>query len=161
MQELSCSKACGIFPNQGLDPCLLHWQADSLLLSQQGNPWLQNLEKKIYEFIFAKCLKGRKKIKFQPRKQFCCKCKLAWILSDSYPMLGLVLFYVYKYGLFTGVQVQGKIDLLIIFLSSQFAHLSTSSCWKNKTTVNETLVPYIFQKQQENVKETSETVFFF
>ena len=26
---LSCSVACGIFPDQGLNPCALHWQADS------------------------------------------------------------------------------------------------------------------------------------
>ena len=26
---LSCSTACVIFPDQGLNPCLLHWQADS------------------------------------------------------------------------------------------------------------------------------------
>ena len=25
----SCSVACGIFPDQGLNPCPLHWQADS------------------------------------------------------------------------------------------------------------------------------------
>ena len=31
------SVACGIFPDQGLASCLLQWQADSLLLSQQGN----------------------------------------------------------------------------------------------------------------------------
>ena len=36
--RLSCSKACGIFPDQGLNPCLLHWQADSLPLSHQGSP---------------------------------------------------------------------------------------------------------------------------
>ena len=30
------STACGIFPDQGLNPCLLPWQADSLLLSHQG-----------------------------------------------------------------------------------------------------------------------------
>ena len=28
----------GIFPTQGLNPCLLHWQADSLPLSHQGSP---------------------------------------------------------------------------------------------------------------------------
>ena len=28
----------GIFPTQGSNPCLLHWQADSLSLSHQGNP---------------------------------------------------------------------------------------------------------------------------
>ena len=26
---LSCSVACGIFPDQGLNPCPLRWQADS------------------------------------------------------------------------------------------------------------------------------------
>ena len=30
------STACGIFLDQGLNPCLLPWQADSLLLSHQG-----------------------------------------------------------------------------------------------------------------------------
>ena len=38
--ELSCSTACGIFLDQGSNLCLLHWQADSLLLSQQGSPVL-------------------------------------------------------------------------------------------------------------------------
>ena len=35
--ELSCSVACGISPDQGLNLCLLHWQADPLPLSHQGN----------------------------------------------------------------------------------------------------------------------------
>ena len=34
----SCFTACGIFPDQGLNLCLLHLQADSSLLSHQGNP---------------------------------------------------------------------------------------------------------------------------
>ena len=34
---LRCSMACGIFPDQGLNPCLLHWQADSLPLSHWGS----------------------------------------------------------------------------------------------------------------------------
>ena len=37
---LSCSAACGIFPDQGLNPCPLLWQADSQPLRQQGNPTL-------------------------------------------------------------------------------------------------------------------------
>ena len=36
--RLSCSGACGIFPDLGLNLCLLHWQADSLPLSCQGSP---------------------------------------------------------------------------------------------------------------------------
>ena len=34
----SCSAACGIFPDQGSNPCLLHWQADSQPLRHQGSP---------------------------------------------------------------------------------------------------------------------------
>ena len=34
----SCSVACGIFPDQGLNPCPLHWQAGSQPLRHQGSP---------------------------------------------------------------------------------------------------------------------------
>ena len=34
----SCSVACGIFPDQGSNPCALHWQADSQPLRHQGSP---------------------------------------------------------------------------------------------------------------------------
>ena len=41
---LSCSMACGIFPDQGLNPCSLHWQVDSYPLYQQGSPQLNFCE---------------------------------------------------------------------------------------------------------------------
>ena len=34
----SCSAACRIFPDQGSNPCPLHWQADSQPLRHQGSP---------------------------------------------------------------------------------------------------------------------------
>ena len=34
----SCSAACGIFPDQGSNPCPLHWQAESQPLRHQGSP---------------------------------------------------------------------------------------------------------------------------
>ena len=34
--SLSCCMACGIFPDQRSNPWLLHWQADSLPLSQRA-----------------------------------------------------------------------------------------------------------------------------
>ena len=34
----NCSTACGIFPDQGSNPCPLHWQADSQPLRHQGSP---------------------------------------------------------------------------------------------------------------------------
>ena len=33
-----CSAACGIFPDQGSNPCPLHWQGDSQPLRHQGSP---------------------------------------------------------------------------------------------------------------------------
>ena len=36
---LCCSVACPIFPDQGLNPCLLHWQAGSLPLNHRGSPY--------------------------------------------------------------------------------------------------------------------------
>ena len=38
MHRLSCSVACGIFPDQGLNLCPLHWQVDSQPLHHQGSP---------------------------------------------------------------------------------------------------------------------------
>ena len=39
---LSCSAACGILPDQGSNPCLLHWRVDSLPPRHEGSPcsWL-------------------------------------------------------------------------------------------------------------------------
>ena len=39
----SCSAACGIFPDQGSNPCPLHWQADSQPLCHQGSPPFFNI----------------------------------------------------------------------------------------------------------------------
>ena len=36
--RLSCSAACGILPDQGSNPCPLHWQSDSQPLDHQGSP---------------------------------------------------------------------------------------------------------------------------
>ena len=40
----SCSAACGILPDQGSNPCPLHWQADSQPLRHQGSPWMRFYE---------------------------------------------------------------------------------------------------------------------
>ena len=41
----SCSTACGILPDQGSNPCPLHWQADSQPLRHQGSPRPQRVLK--------------------------------------------------------------------------------------------------------------------
>ena len=43
-RRLSYSRAHGIFPDQGLNPCLLHWQSDSLPLSHLGSPQAPSLQ---------------------------------------------------------------------------------------------------------------------
>ena len=47
----SCSSACGIFPDQGWNPCLLHWQVDSLPLSHQGSPRLWHFLLDVYYIL--------------------------------------------------------------------------------------------------------------
>ena len=59
--KLSCSMTCGIFLDQGLNPCLLHWQAASLPLSHQGSLEVTFMEHLLYTSLVAqrlKCLPG-------------------------------------------------------------------------------------------------------
>ena len=62
----SCSAACGIFPDQGSNPCLLHWQADSQPPRHQGSPvlfffnvsyeeWINCSVRKMIYLGFCKC----------------------------------------------------------------------------------------------------------
>ena len=46
----SCSAACGIFPDQGSNPCPLHWQADCQPLRHQGSPPVRFL---IFTFLLS------------------------------------------------------------------------------------------------------------
>ena len=56
-----CPAKCGIFPDQGLNLCLLHWQADPSPLSHQGSPrslilsWDLELKGLRHLFIFLLC----------------------------------------------------------------------------------------------------------
>ena len=52
----SCSVACGIFPDQGSNPCPLHWQADSQPLRHQGSPLTNNFNSTITILAFASCM---------------------------------------------------------------------------------------------------------
>ena len=54
--RLGCSGACGIFPNQGLNLCPMHWQADSYPLCHQGSlcPWhLKQMLITLHYTVFA------------------------------------------------------------------------------------------------------------
>ena len=58
MHGLSCSVAYGIFPDQGLSSCPLHWPADSQPLDHQGSPispFLNALQYFIIKFVPSPC----------------------------------------------------------------------------------------------------------
>ena len=46
----SCSAARGILPDQGSNPCPLHWQADSQPLRHQGSPKISLLTSNMIHF---------------------------------------------------------------------------------------------------------------
>ena len=54
----SCSAACGIFPDQGSNPCPLHWQADSQPLRHQGSPLLVIFAARYWTHLFLNYWKG-------------------------------------------------------------------------------------------------------
>ena len=63
----SRSAACGILPDQGSNPCPLHWQADSQPLRHQGSPYFS------YSMSHVLCL------------------------SDCFLMVSLNLFYPFSF----------------------------------------------------------------
>ena len=54
----SCSAACGIFPDQGSNPCPLHWQADSQPLRHQGSPTACSYIPRILLFDLEGCFRS-------------------------------------------------------------------------------------------------------
>ena len=63
----SCSAACGIFPDQGSNPCPLHWQEDSQALHHQGSPEVIILIRKTNVQF---CLKRSQETQFQENLQY-------------------------------------------------------------------------------------------
>ena len=51
--KLSCPEACGTFPDQGSNPCSLHWQARSQPLDQQKSPDSSVLKFYMFVYFFA------------------------------------------------------------------------------------------------------------
>ena len=79
---LSCSAACGIFPDQGLNPCLLHWQVDSLSLSHlRIPPESHSYLHQIRERVICLCTQLLKKHKSTIKVNHVCKGIRTWLMS--------------------------------------------------------------------------------
>ena len=68
----SRSAACGIFPDQGSNPCPLHWQADSQPLRHQGSPE--------HRFYIAISLASS----HWPNLRDCFMCKSNWNIKEGF-----------------------------------------------------------------------------
>ena len=70
----SCSAACGIFPDQGSNPCPLLWQADSQPLRHQGSPLHGFYLANFVEYTLAILLSGfsfSSSMSYTPGSCFC------------------------------------------------------------------------------------------
>ena len=80
---LSCSAACGNFPDQGLNLCLRHWQADSWPLSHQGSP--------AELFIFSHSFKFSFISNYTTPCSVSCRANLVVMSSLQFCLFGKVL----------------------------------------------------------------------
>ena len=88
---VSCSMACGIFPDQELKLCLLHWQEDALPLSCQGKP------RTLFSWIhFTIAIRNRSLISLSP----CLRLRglLSDLLREPY-LLNRLSFLSHIFGL--------------------------------------------------------------
>ena len=95
----SCSEACGIFLDQGLNPCSLHWQADFYPLCHQGSPGAHIFlkSKHLWEKWRgqSRChsssslgrdgpwIEKKKKWEDHPRFRVCSTCNLHWVMPPK------------------------------------------------------------------------------
>ena len=89
----SCSVACGILPDQGSNPCPLHWQADSQPLRHQGSPlnWVLNKVHMLHLIVisFKSFLNYRFPIIF-PLEIFCWRNWVICCVEFPTPKISLI-----------------------------------------------------------------------
>ena len=90
----------GSFLTQGSNPCLLHWQADSLPLSQQGSPTISVFGSKLRkDCIYRQVL--TEKIICRLLEQILQdnnvgECKSLWFSSTEFPRLGRDFLWIHS-----------------------------------------------------------------
>ena len=95
---LSCSAACGIFPGQGLNPCLLHWQAASLPLNQHGSPILMSLNMFRHLFLGLLGVKGNKIYSYKSWRNPCTQPSYFLTLCISVPFGYIIPWFPFNYS---------------------------------------------------------------
>ena len=88
---LSCSAACGIFPDQGSNPCPLHWQEDSQPLHHQGSP-----EKECFALSFSVELRSQIQLTLsEPQfpKRSSNNCTFSYESGSKFVLRHFSLFY--------------------------------------------------------------------
>ena len=93
---LSCSTACGLFPDQGSNRSHLHWQVDSYPLNHQRRPWAilrtENLSK-----MFSGKQKCLQFVKILGKSDSLIGCNFKACLHDLFFFLILrIVLLIYK-----------------------------------------------------------------
>ena len=120
----SCSAACGIFPDQGSNPCPLHWQADSQPLCHQGSPqnnlflrkW--NMDIKITSFVPSQSefIKQNYFIVLKGMQMFYTHTCTHSSTSAPTPHLCIYLYlYTYSDRIYTFYTLNGSVNQKIVF----------------------------------------------
>ena len=83
----SCSAACGVFPDQGLNPCLLHWQVDSLL-EPPGKPLCHILDSTYKQYYMAFVLLFLTYFtQYLQVHPYCCKWHSFLFMAEQYSIV--------------------------------------------------------------------------
>ena len=93
----SCSAACGILPDQGSNPCPLHWQADSQPLHHQGSPYHSFL-KSVYISNCSKSILSLMYITYTTEEflfalQYPARCWLLFIYCQERTVMPVILHF--------------------------------------------------------------------
>ena len=105
----SCSAACGIFPNQGSNPCLLHWQANSQPLRHQGSPKVL-----IYRLYWPRIMDRELRLMFLSEFWTPCSQILSWFKKcAAFLILLLALFWLFYETHITAFRLERVLALIL------------------------------------------------
>ena len=87
MRGLSCFLAAGVFPNQGSNPCSLHWQVDSQLLDHCRIPFIFIISKEVFISLLSVDMKTAHSDVTSTSFPLCSNSKRKYVLLVSFQLL--------------------------------------------------------------------------